>query len=159
MKAHPCSTEHWKTACWSQQNTWTRESCVYSLLHMYTHLCLLVSHSELCWCLCRGGRRISSELHHPDDYVPLAPACLSLCPAPRVFIPVRQQLDQCGKKYLGRFVPLGEGILTMPAASSASLKFRSEHRISDASIPYTVNEAVLKSSLDNLSYMSNEETF
>lgn len=91
--------------------------------------------------------------------VPLAPACLSLRPAPRVFIPVRQQLDQCGKKYLGRFVPLGEGVLTMPAASSASLKFRSEHRISDASIPYTVNEAVLKSNLDNLSYMSNEETF
>jgi len=42
----------------------------------------------------------------------------------------------------------------MPAASSASLKFRSEHLISDASVPYTVNEALSKSNLDN-----NEDTF
>lgn len=47
----------------------------------------------------------------------------------------------------------------MPAASSASLKFRPQHQISAASVPYTVNEALSKSNLDNLSYMSNEDTF
>lgn len=55
---------------------------------------------------------------------------------------------------MGRFFPLAEEV-HMPAASSASLKFRSEHLIS---VPYTVNEALSKSNLDNLSYMSNANT-
>lgn len=88
----------------------------------------------------------------------LAPACLSLCPTPCVLIPDRRQLDHCRKKYQGRFVPLGQGIL-MPGASSASLKFRSKHLILHASVPYTVNEALSKSHLDKPSYMSNEDTF
>lgn len=73
-------------------------------------------------------------------------------------IPDRKQIGHCRKKYLGRFVPLGEGLLTA-AASSASLKFRSEHLISSASVPYTGNEVFLKSSFENLSYISNEDTF
>lgn len=89
---------------------------------------------------------------------PLAPACLLLCPAQLMLISARRQLDHLGKKYMSRFFPLGEEI-HMPAASSVSLKFRSEHLISHASVPYTVNEALSKSNLVNLSYMSNANTY
>lgn len=65
---------------------------------------------------------------------PLAPSCLLFHPAPHMLIPARRDLDHNRKKYLVWFIPLGEGVLT-PAASSVSLKFRSQPLISDASDP------------------------
>ena len=136
-----------------------QEKVVYTVYYTCIHI-------YVCWYPTLSYARISAEEAEgfPLSFIILtatallAPACLSLRPAPRMLIRARRQLDYCGKKYLGRFVPLGEGVLT-PAVSSASLKFRSEHLISDASIPYTVNEVLSKSNLDNLSYMSNEDTF
>lgn len=67
LDAHCAAQEYSKPSHRSQQNAWTRESCVYSLLHMYTDLGLLVSHMLL------SPQRRQKEclwLHHPGGYSP-----------------------------------------------------------------------------------------
>lgn len=112
---------------------------------MYTDLGLLVSHMLL------SPQRRQKDclwLHHPGGYSPAGSSLscsilLLVC----LLLPEGSMIT-VEKKCLGWFVPLGDRALTA-AASSASLKFRSEHPISDVSVPYTAKVALAKCNLEN----------